>query len=329
MPEEKAEAVSTILVEGDLLGHTTHGLNLLSGYLDHIESGALAVYGEPSVVSEHPACITWDGHQLPGGWLLLKALDVAAKKAEIYGMATVVIRNSHHIGCLATYLKRAADGGKLALLFSSAPAATTVAPFGGTKPVFSPSPMAMGCPTKGAPILVDISTSITTNNLVARMQREGKRMPGEWLLDHAGNVTDDPAALLPPNSGSLLPLGGLEAGHKGFGLALIVEALTAGLSNQGRFQINATASNTVFLQIFEPDAFGGLSALKAQMEKIAEACRTNPVRPGVKKVRVPGENGVSLFEHQELHGVSLAPGIMEGLKKWSAKLGVDLPIPIK
>lgn len=328
MPPEKSEAVSTILVEADLLGHTTHGLNLLSGYLDHIGTGALATIGEHSVVSERPACVTWEGNRLPGAWLVLKALDAAIKKAADYGMGTVVIRNSHHIGCLATYLKRATEEGMLVLLYSSAPAATTVAPFGGTRPVFSPSPMAMGCPTAGAPILVDISTSITTNNLVARLQREGRRLPGAWLLDHEGNATDDPAALLPPNWGSLLPLGGMEAGHKGYGLALMVEALTAGLSNHGRFDENAKASNTVFLQVFDPSAFGGLIGLQSQMEKIAQACRENPVRPGVDKVRIPGEKGVSLFEEQTKNGVRLAPGILESLAKWSAKLGVNIPEPI-
>jgi len=325
MPADKAADVAHILVEADLTGHDTHGLNLLPTYLEHIEAGHMATRGEPDVIAELPAAATWDGKRLPGPWLVLRAARAAIERARVYGTGTITVRNSHHIACLSAYLRTATDQGMVMLLYASAPAAATVAPFGGRRGVFSPSPMAMGCPTDGDPILVDISTSITTNNLMVRLKKRGEQLQHDWLLDEDGNPTRDPARVLPPAQGTLLPLGGLEAGHKGYGLALMVEALTAGLSNHGRHQPSAKFANTVFVQVLNPAAFGGAAGLREQMARIAERCRETPPRPGVQRVRVPGEQGMARHREQSAQGVRLAPGILGALQPWAARLAVPMP----
>ncbi len=327
MPGERARDMAEILVDGDLAGHETHGLNLLPTYLEHIGQGHLHCQGEYTVVAERPAVATWDGHQLPGAWLVLQAMASAIERARVYGTGTVTIRRSHHIGSLSAYLRRATEQGFLMLLFSSAPGGGSVAPFGGLKPLFSPSPIAMGCPTEGDPILVDVSTSITTNNRINRLRQQGGRLPGPWLLDGQGNASDDPAVLASPHAGSLLPLGGLDAGHKGYGLALMVEALTAGLTDQGRHQPAARFSNTVWLQVLDPEAFGGLAALKGQMQRISDACHDTPPRPGVERVVLPGERAERERRQQLDSGVRLAPGIMEALRPHADRLGVPMPSP--
>src|SRR5258706_9063322 len=109
--DDIARDVASILVDGDLLGHTTHGLALLAPYLAEIEKGTMTKAGEPLIVNKRPAAETWDGHRLPGPWLTLRAFDAAAAMATTYGTGTVVIRRSHHIGCLAAYLKRMTDRG--------------------------------------------------------------------------------------------------------------------------------------------------------------------------------------------------------------------------
>ena len=185
--------------------------------------------------------LTWDGQRLPGPWLVLRAMEIAIEKAKIYGSGTVTIGRSHHIACLAAYLKRATDQGLVMLLLSSAPGGASVAPHGGLRPVFSPSPIAIGFPAGDHPVLVDVSTSITTNMLTRRLHKEGKRLPQHWLIDENGEPSDDPAILQAPRRGTILPLGGLDAGHKGYGLALLVEALTAGLAGHGRADPAGTA----------------------------------------------------------------------------------------
>ena len=224
-----ARDVATVLVDGDLMGHTTHGLALVPGYLAELEKGAMAKDGVPDVVAAHPAAQTWDGRRLPGPWLTLRALDAAAEMAAACGTGTVAIRRSHHIACLAAYLKRATDRGLMMLLACSDPAGKSVAPFGAVSPVYTPNPIAAGIPTEGEAILLDISASYTTNSLTQRLYKAGGKLPHAWVQDAAGTPTDDPAVLFNEPKGTLLPLGGLDAGHKGFALALLIEALTAGL----------------------------------------------------------------------------------------------------
>src|SRR5215207_11693449 len=98
---EKSRVVAEVLVEGDLLGHTTHGLALLAPYLAEIEKGGMRKTGEPRVVAAFPAVVTWDGGRLPGPWLVRRALDVAIPRAKENGTCCIAIRRSHHIACLA------------------------------------------------------------------------------------------------------------------------------------------------------------------------------------------------------------------------------------
>jgi LDH2 family malate/lactate/ureidoglycolate dehydrogenase len=325
MPADRASDVADILVEGDLLGHDTHGLQLLTTYLQHIESGQMTLTGEPVVVADRGAVLTWDGQRLPGPWLVLRAMEIAAERAKSYGSGTVTIGRSHHIACLAAYLKRATDRGLVMLLLTSAPAGGSVAPYGGLQPLFSPSPIAIGFPAGDSAVLVDVSTSITTNGLTGRLRRDGKRLPHPWLMDEDGEATDDPAILAAPHKGTILPLGGLDAGHKGYGLALLVEALTAGLAGHGRADPPDPMGASVFLQILDPEAFSGGAAFGRQMDWVAEACLSNPPRPGFDRVRLPGQNGLRLRQLQLRDGVALEPSILPALAPWAKKFGVALP----
>ena len=323
-----AADVAAILVEGDLLGHTTHGLQLLAPYLREIDAGTMTRSGAPDVLSRQTVAQMWDGRRLPGPWLVLRALEAAATMARTHGTGTVSIRKSHHIGCLATYLKRATDQSLMMILSCSDPAVCSVAPFGAVTPVFTPNPVAAGIPTSGAPVLLDISASLTTNGLTGRLFQEGRRLPHPWIQDHLGNATDDPAVLFNEPKGTLLPTGGLDAGHKGYGLALLIEALTAGLSGHGRADPSEGWGATVFVQIIDPEAFGGIAQFKRQTDWLAAACRAATPRPGVEQVRLPGERGLAQFERQQRDGVEVYPGILDGLAPVAARYGVTPPAPL-
>src|SRR6266478_3751888 len=134
----------------------------------------MAAGGEPDVVADRGVTVTWDGKTLPGVWLTARAVDLAVERAAHHGMAAVAIRRSHHIGCLTP-------------VTCSDPADISVAPFGGRRAVFTPDPLAVGIPTDGDPILIDISASITTDGMSARLARERARYPGQWALDASGH----------------------------------------------------------------------------------------------------------------------------------------------
>lgn len=326
LEKEKAETVAAILVEGDLLGHTTHGLQLLSPYLTELEKGTMAKDGSPIVVADYPAAVTWDGRRLPGPWLVVGALELAAERARDQGTCTVVIRRCHHTACLAAYLRPITDRGLMALITCSDPTCGGVAPHGGRRSLYTPDPLAAGWPTDGDPVIMDISMSITTNGLAKRLYAEGGRFPGLWAVDGNGKLTDNPADLFGDNPGGLLPMGGLDHGHKGYALGLLIEALTSGLAGHGRADPPEGWSANVFVQVLDPALFGSREDFRRQTTWLADACRATETRPGVDRVRMPGETGLRRRAEQLAHGVELYPGVMESLAPWAEKLGVAAPV---
>ena len=274
--------------------------------------------------------LTWDGAFLPGPWLVVEAMEAAFARVPHTPVATIVIRRSSHIACLAAYLKRATDRGYAMLLTCSDPSVASVAPHGAIAPRFTPNPFAAGFPTDGDPILIDISASTTTNGLTGRLYRTDRsaRLPGPWLVDSDGKASNDPAVLFADRPGAILPLGGMDLGHKGFALGLIVEALTSALGGHGRANKETNWGANVFLQIIDPGAFGGDAAFRREMGWLADSCRTAPVALDKPPVRIPGQRGLALRARQLEEGVALHPEIAPLLKPFADEAKIALPAAI-
>jgi L-lactate dehydrogenase len=180
-------------------------------------------------------------------------------------------------------------------------------------------PDAAGLPTSGDPILIDVSTSITSMGYTQQRKNAGEKLPGPWLIDAQGNATDDPNVLWKDPKGALLPLGGLDAGHKGFGLGLMVEALTAGLSGFGRAdpregwaaRCSAGIRSGRVRWVGRIQAANGFHRRCRARRNAAARCRP---------VRMPGERGMQRYREQRANGwrsfrrsPALAP--------WAEKLG--------
>ena len=123
----------------------------------------------------------------------------------------------------------------------------------------------------------------------------------------------------------MLPLGGLELGHKGFSLALIVEALTSGLAGHGRSEKPEPWASSVFVQLIDPDAFGGCDAFVREMRHVVELCHDTPVAPGNPPVRLPGEGALARRRCQIREGVELHETILPALRPWAHRFAVALP----
>jgi L-lactate dehydrogenase len=325
LAEPRARVVAEVLLEGDLLGHTTHGLALLPRYLDELDHGRMECLGDPVVVNDRGGALTWDGRRLPGPWLVTQAIEEARGRLGAHGVVSVAIRRSHHIGCLQAYLSRATDDGLVLWLTCSDPSVGGVTPHGGVASRITPNPIAAGFPAGGVPVLVDVSLSTTTNAMARRTFDEGARLPGKWVVARNGEATDDPSVLFGDAPGAVLPLGGLDLGHKGYGLALFVEALTSGLGGHGRAEAPKEWGASVFLQLIDPEAFGGRAAFERETSHVAEMCRTTPVAPGRPPVRTPGQAALARRAAQQREGVALYPSVMPALAPWAERLGVARP----
>ena len=325
LAEDRAGDVADVLLEGDLLGHTTHGFALLPAYLKALKENTMEKSGEPAVVADHGAALTWDGRYLPGPWLVRRAIQIASERLTEHPVITVVIRRSHHIGCLQAYLKPVTDAGCFILLTCSDPQSRTVTPHGGTAPRYSPNPLAVGIPTGGEPVLIDISMSSTANALCQRLAAAGERLPGPWLVDREGQPTDDPQVLFNNGGGSILPLGGTDLGYKGFALGLFVEALTNALGGHGRATGETRWGASVFLQLIDPEQFGGREAFLRETSFFAQVCVETPVPPGKPPVRLPGHAALARRADQLAHGIQLHPTILPALATWAESLNAKPP----
>ena len=90
LERDMAAVVAEVLLEGDLLGHDTHGLALLASYLRELDTGTMAKSGRHRVLEQRAGSALWDGGRLPGPWLTRLAIDDAIERARKCGTGTVV-----------------------------------------------------------------------------------------------------------------------------------------------------------------------------------------------------------------------------------------------
>lgn len=325
MTEDKADVVSELLVQTDELGVTTHGVSMIPYYIPELRTGKMTTSGKVTVLSDRPVAMVWDGNYLPGHWIMKQALDVCIDKAKANGMSAMAIRRSHHIGCLSTLTRIAADQGLICYIATSDPSGKWVAPYGGVDPVLTPNPWAVGYPAKDHPVLIDTCASITTVSKVREYVNSGRQFDHQWMLDGEGNPTTDPNVVNQTPKGTILPVGGADHGHKGFAQSLMVEMLTQALAGHGRVEVPTRWGANVFIQVIDPEAFGGLGAFTDQVEHLNALCRASRPAKGFTRVRVPGDRASEALAQVATKGVRIVDEVWTRLSAAALDAGVEMP----
>lgn len=328
METAKAEVVAELLVRTDEIGVRTHGISMVPYYLPELKSGNMASTGSYTVVSDSPAAMVWDGNYLPGQWVMSHALEACMQRASEAGVACLAIRRSHHIGCLSTLTRIAAENGFVCLIATSDPAGRWVAPFGGVEPILTPNPWAVGYPGGDHPVLIDTCASITTVSKVREHINSGTRFEHPWMLDGEGRPTTDPNVVNAEPRGTILPAGGIDHGHKGFGLALLVEMLTQALSGHGRAEEPSRWGANVFLQALNPDSFCGAEPFRREVAFLNDRCRASRPAQGFTRVRIPGDRASEALKRTKDEGVPVSQEAWGRISDCAAELGVPLPRPM-
>lgn len=216
-------AITASVVAAEAEGIHSHGLARLPTYCEHAKVGKIDGKARPVLDSPRPGLVRVDakgGFAHPAIDFGLPALCEAAKAQ---GIAALAVTNSYNCGVVGYHVERLAREGLLALAFVNAPA--SIAPMGGTKPVFGTNPIALAVPRAGAdPLVLDQSSSVVAKSEIVVHQQRGEAIPLGWALDSKGEPTTDPQAALA--GGTMVPAGG----YKGAGLALIVEIFAAWLT---------------------------------------------------------------------------------------------------
>ncbi|MCP4186787.1 MAG: Ldh family oxidoreductase [Gammaproteobacteria bacterium] len=329
LAHDRASTMASVFLEADLLGFSTHGMNRIPHNLGWLLDGTSQLEGEPEVLVETSNLFNWDANFLPGPWVVSQAIEKCMDKVASAGIVSATIRRSQHIACLGAYCPVIAEAGYLALITCSSPNENSVCAYGGIEPLFSANPLAFVAPAADYPVLFDISMCITAGGYVTRALREGTTLPGNFLKDSDGNITDDPAALFATPPGSILPIGGESHGYKGYALTIMTEILSMALGGYGRANDSAKSdgeANSVFIQMFNPAAFGAEQDYLQQIQAIKGLSENSRHRPEDEAVRVPGQRAWKSRADQMENGVELYPNIMQDLKPWAERFGVDIPV---
>ncbi|MCP3688602.1 MAG: Ldh family oxidoreductase [Gammaproteobacteria bacterium] len=332
LSHERACTMASVLLEADLLGFSTHGMHRVPHNLGWLLDGTSRLEGEPEVLAETSNLFNWDANFLPGPWVVNQAIQQCIDKVANAGIVSATIRRSQHIACLGAYCPVIAEAGYLALITCSSPNENNVCAHGGIEPLFSANPLAFVAPAAGYPVLFDISMCITAGGYVTRALREGKPLPGKFIKDNAGNITDDPAAFYAEPPGSILPIGGESHGYKGYALTMMTEILSTALGGYGRADDSAATdgeANSVFIQMINPAAFGAKQDYLRQIQAIKALSENSKHKAGDEAVRVPGQRAWQRRQSQMEQGVELYPSIMQDLEPWAERLGVEMPVSTK
>src|SRR3990167_9127683 len=298
---EVAGTVARLLVEGDLLGHHTHGVKLAQGYLRDIRTGHAKV--EPSqleTIKRSPAAALFDGNHLLGPYCVSQALAFTSTAARNLGIGVANIRRSHHIACLAAYLQPITEQGLVPIILTSDPAVASVAPYGGLDPVYTPNPLAIGIPTAGDPILIDVSMSTVTNGLVSKTRQAGEQLPHPVLQANDGSLSRDPEVFFS-------------------------EALTSGLGGFGRKDGIDQWGAAVCVLTLDPEFFGGLEALRAEMGHFVDRCLSSRPRVAGEPVRMPGHAGLARRRRYLESGIPLPDDVCQAVRQATQDSGLDCP----
>jgi LDH2 family malate/lactate/ureidoglycolate dehydrogenase len=324
LTREDAEGLAGLLVDSELRGHPGHGVAALGILAGFYRDGTLNPRPRVRLLHETDGAILIDGDRGAGPSVPVRAMRWCIERArERKGMAAAAVRDWQLL-VAAPYVRLAAEAGLIG--FACANFVPLVAPPGGRTAVLGTNPLAYGLPAqRHSPVVLDVATTVSSMQRVRVAARQGTSMPDGILFDPAGRPITDPGAFL--EGGLLAPLGYPRAPHKGFGLALFIDALSGVLSGAGFAQGVADGAPGNFLWALDVEAFlpreEFLERMDAQLDQIKQGERL----PGVDELLVPGERGQRRYLDLTARGVvPLSSASWQLLETGFESLGVALPI---
>jgi uncharacterized oxidoreductase len=296
-------------------------------YMQAIRDGRLKPGAPFTIVKETAAVLVADGGKGLGQVQAYRLLDRLVPRAEALGMAAGTLKYCGHIGRLGEYAEAAA-ARRMAFIASvnNHGYGRAVAPPGGTEGRLATNPLCLGAPTKGDPVVLDIGTSVVAEGKVRVLFNKGEQAPDGWLLDCHGKSTNDPGVLYKEPPGSILPLGGMQA-YKGFGISLLLDMFTGGLSGapcSTPGAPNLTANAVVFI-VLDVAQFAGAEHFLNEVTNLAANVRNCPRADGVQEITLPGDPERREKAKRLKTGIPLDDGTWGQLTKVASTLGVNIP----
>jgi L-2-hydroxycarboxylate dehydrogenase (NAD+) len=335
---EDADVTADVLVQADLRGIGSHGVARLRRYVKGLREGQMMARPEIQVVHETATTALIDGGGGLGPPIGCRGMGKAIEKAKDIGVGFVAVRNSNHYGIAAYYAMMALKHDCIGISMTNADC--LVVPTFGRDAMLGTNPISVAVPSGGErPFVLDMATSVTTRGKIEVHQRSGEELLLGWATDERGRATTNAAQFLnnlnTKAGGGLLPLGGvgeLLGGHKGYGLALLVDILCGVLPGAGY-------ADTIYPKIPEGkpmpanvghcfgalrvDGFRPLEEFQATMDDIIQRIKASPKAEGKQRIYIHGEKEFEATEERMVKGIPLHPTIVADLKAIAEETGVD------
>lgn len=325
--EAESTLVAGSLVDANLRGHDSHGVMRIPYYLDQVAKGELRPGARLDVIRESAVLVVADGNWGFGRTQAGRLLERLVPMAKSAGLAAGTLVHCGHIGRLGEYCEIAAREGLVAqLMVNTHGAARRVAPPGGVAPRLGTNPIAFGIPNGDAPIILDFGTSATAEGKVRVKRIAGQQCPEGWLLDANGRPTCDPATLYGEPPGTIRPFGGDQA-YKGFGLGLMVEIFAGALSGGPciREKPITPLGNCVFMQLLDPEQFGGAEHFGHEVADLIDFVRGCPRAEGCETITLPGDPERATLQVRREQGIPFDDGNWRQLMDRANSLGIAAP----
>jgi LDH2 family malate/lactate/ureidoglycolate dehydrogenase len=333
--EADAAVVAEVLVAADLRGIESHGVaRLESYYVSRLRAGTLVASPEVVVVRETPTTIVLDAGNGLGHPAAKRAMEAVLKKAEASGVAFGAVKNSNHFGVAGYYAMLALERDMIGI--ASTNSVRYGAPTFGREIKLGTNPWAYAVPAGDEPAFVlDFATTTVPRGKIEVYERRGKPLGSGWAIGTNGQETLDPKEAL---AGALLPLGGFgtdNGGHKGYGLGLLADIMSAVLSGgafgddpaaQGHGAVPGKISH--FFGAIRIDGFRDVAEFKAEMDRELRAFKDSQKAPGFDRIYVAGEIEAEKTAHHRQSGVPIHVKVWAGLEKLASELGLPFEIAL-
>ena len=343
VPAEDARVTAEVLTAADLRGVDSHGVANLGRTVRGLRAGALNPRPQYRVLLDSPTMFQMDaggglGH--PAG---RHAMQQAIARAGIGGLGVSLVCNSSHYGIAGYYAMLALERDMIGISMTNAHLLVT--PTFGREALLGTNPLAMAAPAGQAqPFVLDMATSVVAQGKVAIQGRLGQPIPPGWALDEDGRPTTDTQRVLANLShqlgGGLLPLGGegeITGGHKGYGLALMVDILCGVLSGAGSVEHLTVQRGAAregwggighFFLALNVAAFRPLQQFRQEMDALFLALTTSAKAPGYDRIYIPGAKEFEMELQRRREGIPLHRQVLQQLGELAASLGLTLPATV-
>jgi LDH2 family malate/lactate/ureidoglycolate dehydrogenase len=322
VPPANAATIADCLIQADLRGVDTHGMNRIPSYMERVRQGVLNASASPRFSQITPVVGQVDGQNTFGFLSAHLGMSHAIEMAKVYGIGMVSVKHSNHFGMSAWVVQQAIDADLMSLVFTNSSPALPV--WGGTEKLMGVSPIACGAPAgKTPPFILDMAPSVAARGKVYKAKRRGEKIPLDWALDKEGRQTDDPEKAL---EGVMLPMGG----PKGSGLSIMMDVFSGVLSGSAfaghvtnPYDASKPADVGHFLVAIKPDLFMSLEAFKERMDYLYQRVVGSDKMVGVERIFFPGEIEQETRKRREVAGIPLVKAEIDALNKEAEKVGAD------